>query len=153
MVRVSERKASPKVEHRDEEEEEEESQPRATASVPEKRPKERPPPRPGKRPAEPSEPPQANPEKAKLFIHKPENFDVDFFGKKSFRMRKVLQEVPWKNLGPQYLGEDGMPRVYKVYYMAADSRGDTPESKKVTRYVCVCVAKSSSPQRTHCGLT
>ena len=80
------------------------------------------------RPKSPMRPPE--PRRAK-------DLDVQFFGRQSRRMRAVLESENWPSAGPQYLGQDGLPITFKLYY-GQRLQGETKESRKIDRTVCEC---------------
>jgi len=58
--------------------------------------------KPKEKPEFPSRPPPAAPT---------QSLDVQYFGRKSRRMKAILEKEDWTKAGPQYLGEDGVPKV------------------------------------------
>ena len=63
--------------------------------------------KPKEKPEFPSRPPPAAPT---------QNLDVQYFGRKSRRMKAILEKEDWTKAGPQYLGDDGVPITFKLYY-------------------------------------
>ena len=84
--------------------------------------------KPKEKPEFPSRPPPAAPT---------QNLDVQYFGRKSRRMKAILEKEDWTKAGPQYLGDDGVPITFKLYY-GQRLQGPTKDSKKVDRAVCEC---------------
>ena len=52
-------------------------------------------------------------------------------------MKAILEKEDWTKAGPQYLGDDGVPITFKLYY-GQRLQGPTKDSKKVDRAVCEC---------------
>ena len=65
------------------------------------------------------------------------DLDVQFFGRRSRRMKAVLEGEDWPSAGPQYLGQDGFPITFKLYF-GQRLQGETKESRKIDRTVCEC---------------
>ena len=80
-------------------------------------------------PAFPGRPPPAAPT---------QGLDVQYFGRKSRRiMRAILEKENWAGVGDPYLGQDGVPVTFKLYY-GTRLQGPTKDSKHVDRVVCEC---------------
>ena len=82
----------------------------------------------GEKPEFPSRPPPAAPT---------QSLDVQYFGHKSRRMKAILEKEDWAKAGPQYMGQDGVPITFKLYY-GTRLQGPTKDSKKVDGAVCEC---------------
>ena len=82
----------------------------------------------GEVPQFPSGPPPAAPT---------QRIDVQYFGRKSRRMKAILEREDGIGAGPQYLGQDGVPITFKLYF-GTRLQGPTKDSKKVDRAVCEC---------------
>ena len=65
------------------------------------------------------------------------DLDVQFFGRRSRRMKAALEGEDWPSAGPQYLGQDGLPITFKLYF-GQRLQGETKESRKTDRTVCEC---------------
>ena len=81
----------------------------------------------GEVPKFPSGPPPAAPT---------QSLDVQY-GRESRRMKAILEKEDWISAGPQYLGQDGVPSTFKLYF-GTRLQGPTKDSKKVDRAVCEC---------------
>ena len=95
-----------------------------------------------KDPEFPSRPPPAAPT---------QGLDVQYFGRKR---KAILEREDWAKAGPQYVGDDGVPITFKLYY-GQRLQGPTKDSKKVDRAVCeahfgpTCLPSTAYPRS--CG--